>query len=117
MIKDIIDKAILDIKQLKVFKEDKIIEAFLGFHDIEGGEIQDTVDKLENIGSFEFQNSRTELLNEWSEKEDGDFGITWGDICDLEVKEIDDYLSQRKKTVYLEDKEQILDILNNCLKV
>ncbi len=92
----IIQKASNDIQKL-VVTTNPAIEAFFIYMDGRYASEKEAVKDLENLGSFEFQNSYDELWDKHDE--DGLDKVTWGDLADLSLSEIKAYKKKFKNGI------------------
>jgi hypothetical protein len=86
----IIKKASKEIERL-TYREDPVIEAFYEFMDVRYSSEKEAIKSLQNLGTFEFQNSPSDKWDEEGMWGDEFANVTWGDLANLTMADINQY--------------------------
>lgn len=113
-IDNILDKAIKDLESIEAVEINPVIEAFLMFAETYSNN-SEAVNELKKLGTFEFQNSRDDKWDEEGQESAEYKDITWGDLADLTIDEINEY-QQKKNLKASIDKIKKLEKILNSLK-
>ena len=107
----IVDKAIKDLQAI-TFEKNPIIDAFLLFADSYSNNAE-AIKELKKLGSFEFQNSRDDKWDSEGYEDELYKDVTWGDLADLTLKEVNEYQKKKKSNLSLDKIEKMKKLLNS----
>lgn len=107
----IVDKAIKDLQTL-TFEKNPIIDAFLMFADSYTNNAS-AIKELKKLGTYEFQNSRDDKWDSEGYEDELYKDVTWGDLADLTLKEVNEYQKKKKSNLSLDKIEKMKKLLNS----
>ena len=111
-IDNILDKAIKDLESIEAVEINPVIEAFLMFADTYSNN-SEAKNELKKLGTFEFQNSRDDKWDEEGVEGDEYKDVTWGDLADLTIDDINEYQQKKNSKVSLDKIKKLEKILNS----
>ena len=89
-VKKVLEKTKSELSKM-VYSPNYTIEAFLMFADGRYKTNKEALDDLQNLGSYEFQNSRNDIWDADGYEGEEYAHIKWGDLADLELSDINSY--------------------------
>ncbi len=111
-IDNILDKAIKDLESIEAVEINHVIEAFLMFAETYSNN-SEAKNELKKLGTFEFQNSRDDKWDGEGVEGDEYKDVTWGDLADLTIDDINEYQQKKNSKVSLDKIKKLEKILNS----
>lgn len=108
----IIDRTIKELESIEVVEINPVIEAFLMFAETYSNN-SEAINELKKLGTYEFQNSRDDKWDEEGVEGDEYKDVTWGDLADLTLDDINEYQQKKNSKVSLDKIKKLEKILNS----
>ena len=108
----IIDRTIKELESIDKVDSNPVIEAFLKFAETYT-DINDAMNELKKLGTFGFQNSRDDKWDGEGVEGDEYKDVTWGDLADLTIDDINEYQQKKNSKVSLDKIKKLEKILNS----